>query len=270
MRVCTLLTDFGLRDWYLGVMKGTLLRLAPGTVLVDLGHQVDPGDVATAALLLAASAPVFPEGTVHLAVVDPGVGSSRRMLAARVGGQVCVAPDNGLLDCLLAGATDPAPGARAAPVHAIERPDLYLESAGETFHGRDRFAPVAAALLVGASLESLGPPIDDPVTLGLPPPAFDRGRGRITGRVVHVDRYGNLITDVPVRWIERELLRARVGTLEVRRRATHYAEVDHGEPALVVGSLGTLELALRDQSAAAATGIARGAPVTIDLAAPER
>ena len=270
MSVCTLLTDFGVRDWYAGALKGTLLRLAPGTVLVDLSHEVAPGDIAAASLLLAASLPAFPEGTVHLAVVDPGVGSSRRMLAARVGGQLCVAPDNGLLDPLLAGAAELSSGASPPPVHAVDRLDLHLESPGQTFHGRDRFAPIAAALLQGASLESLGPRIDDAVTLDLPRPSFDRARGRITGRVVHVDRYGNLITDVPARWIDRDLLRARVGSLEVRRRATHYAELERGEPALLVGSLGTLELALRDESAAAATGIPRGAPVILDLEPRER
>ena len=270
MSVCTLLTDFGVRDWYVGAMKGTLLRLAPGTVLVDLSHQVEPGDVAHASLLLAASVPAFAEGTVHLAVVDPGVGSSRRMLAARAGGQLCVAPDNGLLDRLLAEAAELSPGAAPPAVHAVDRPDLYLESPGHTFHGRDRFAPIAAALLQGASLESLGPVVGDAMTLGQPRPEFDRARGRISGHVVHVDHFGNLITDVPARWIERDVRRAQVGELEVRRRATHYAELKRGEPALLVGSLGTLELALRDQSAAAATGIARGAPVVIDLVSRER
>jgi S-adenosylmethionine hydrolase len=255
MGTCTLLTDFGTRDWYVGALKGTLLRLAPATVLVDLTHDLDPGDVHTGALVLAAALPAFPAGTLHLAVVDPGVGSDRRLLAAAVGGQLCVAPDNGLLGSVLAG----------AEVHAVDRPDLYLDAPGDTFHGRDRFAPIAAALLSGASLDSLGPRIDDARTLDLRPPAFDREHGRITGQVVHVDRYGNLVTDVPASWLERDFVRVRVGAVEVRRRATHYAELEPGVLAVLVGSLGTLEVALRDHSAAAVTGVGRGAGVVVEL-----
>ena len=259
MAVCTLLTDFGQRDWYVGALKGTLLRLAPGTLLVDLSHDIEPGDVVAAGVILAAAAPTFPSGTLHLAVVDPGVGSARRMLAARCGdGQICVAPDNGLLTPLLAEAT----------VHGIDRPDLHLEGPGDTFHGRDRFAPVAAALLGGASLESLGPRVDDALRAGAAAPSRAADLGRIEGHVVHVDRYGNLITDVPRHWLGGELVRARVGALVVRRLATHYAELEPGVPALLVGSLGTLEIALRGESAAAATGIVRGDLVTIELARP--
>src|SRR5437588_11052452 len=146
----TLLTDFGSSDYYVAAVKGTVLRLAPGTQLVDISHQVEPGDVAGAAFLLAAAAPAFPTGTVHLAVVDPGVGSRRRILAAETAsGSSLVAPDNGLLTPLLGGAR----------VRAVERGDLYLESPGATFDGRDRFAPVAAFLLRGGAPAELGPEI---------------------------------------------------------------------------------------------------------------
>jgi S-adenosylmethionine hydrolase len=160
------------------------------------------------------------------------------------------------------------PFLEAARVHAIDRPDLYLDAPGQTFHGRDRFAPVAASLLSGAPIESLGPRVDDAVRLEHPAPARSGpGGGRIVGRVIHVDRYGNLVTDVPAEWLGGRLTpRARIGALEVRRVATHYAELERGVLALVVGSLGTLEVALRDDSAATATGCGRGALITLDLA----
>ena len=184
--ILTLLTDFGTADYYVAAVKGTLLRLAPGTTLVDVSHEVPPGDVEAAAFLLAAAASSFPDDTVHLAVVDPGVGSARRMLAVRAASAFFVAPDNGLLTPFLDG---------AIAIRAVERAELFLPSPGQTFHGRDRFAPVAAWLLRGERFEDLGPEIGDPVRL--PAPLPQRDTGRITGRVVHVDRYGNLITDIP-------------------------------------------------------------------------
>jgi S-adenosylmethionine hydrolase len=256
--VCTLTTDFGTRDWYVGALKGTLLRLAPHAVLIDLAHDLAPGDVASAGMVLAGAAFAFPPGTVHLAVVDPGVGSARRMLAARAAEQTFVAPDNGLLTAFLDA---------AAIVHSVERPDLYLESPGDTFHGRDRFAPIAAAVLGGCALESLGPRVHDPVRLTGAKPARDAASGTITGHVVHVDRYGNLVTDVPFSWVRGRLVSARAGRLEARRLATHYAELPAGVLGVLAGSLGTLEIALRDGSAADATGAGRGDAITIEIAA---
>src|SRR5262245_46794668 len=180
-RLLTLLTDFGRDDWYVAAVKGVVLSGAPGTTIVDVAHDVPPGDVETAGFLLAAAAPAFPAGTLHLAVVDPGVGSARRMLAASNAEATFLAPDNGLLTPLLAGSR----------TVSFKRPDLYLPSPGATFHGRDRFAPVAAFLLRGGAVEDLGPEIDDPVRLAVPPPR--REPGLLVGRIVHVDRYGNLV-----------------------------------------------------------------------------
>ena len=267
MAICTLLTDFGTRDWYVGALKGTLLRLAPGVVLVDVTHDLDAGDVAAASFVLAGAALTFPPGTVHLAVVDPGVGSSRRMLAiearptggsggGRGSAHFFVAPDNGLLTPVLRGAI----------AHAVDRPDLYLEGPGQTFHGRDRFAPITAAILRGTALAELGPRIEDAVLLPSPPPRRDDARGRLEGRVVHVDRYGTLVTDIPGSWLRGRLVCARAGSVEIACVATHYAALEAGVAALLVGSLGTIEIAVRDASAALATGIRRGDPVTVELA----
>ena len=255
MPICTLLTDFGSRDWYVGALKGTLLRLAPGVVLVDLTHEIDAGDVTSAGFVLAGAAHTFPPGTVHLAVVDPGVGSARRLLAVESSAHLFVAPDNGLLTPVLEGAV----------VHAVDRPDLYLDEPGQTFHGRDRFAPIAAEILRGKLFTDLGPRIYDAITLPSVPPRRDEAGAMLEGRVVHVDRYGNLVTDLPGAWLRGRLLVARVGAIEVTRVATHYAGLPAGIPALIVGSLGTVEIAVRDASAALATGIRRGDPVIVTL-----
>ncbi|HET9210452.1 MAG TPA: SAM-dependent chlorinase/fluorinase [Thermoanaerobaculia bacterium] len=248
----SLLTDFGTTDYYVAAVKGTILRLAPGTALVDISHEVPPGDIETGSFLLRAAVPSFPEGTVHLAVVDPGVGSRRRMLAVRSGSGLFVAPDNGLLDPFLDG----------AEVRSVERSELFLVSPGQTFHGRDRFAPIAAALLRGERLESLGPEIPDPVRWAATPPR--REPGRISGRVIHVDRYGNLVTDVPAAWLPPGPCRARIGVgNSTSRRASHYAEIPPGEAAMIPGSLGTVELSLNGEDLARAWKIARGAAVGI-------
>ena len=257
----TLLTDFGLNDYYVAAVKGTVLRLAPGTQLVDLSHQVEPGDIAGAAFLLAAAARVFPAGTVHLAVVDPGVGSRRRLLAAETAsGSSLVAPDNGLLTPLLGGAR----------VRAVERTDLYLDSPGATFDGRDRLAPIAAFLLRGGAPAELGPEIDDPVLLDRKPPRQEPGL--LTGAVLHIDRFGNLVTDIPADWLpaplggggkEDQRVAARVGSHTTTRLAGHYEEIPRYEAALLVGSLGTLELAMRGENLARRWGVVPGAAVVV-------
>ena len=260
MPLLTLLTDFGTADYYVATVKGTILRLAPGTELVDVSHEVPPGDVETAAFLLGAAAPSFPEGTVHLAVVDPGVGSGRRILAVRTPGALFVAPDNGLLTPVLDAA-----GAATA-VHSVERSDLFLAGPGQTFHGRDRFAPVAAWLLNGGSAADLGPGIGDARRLAAPPPR--REPGRLSGRVVHVDRYGNLVTDIPASWLPPGPCRAEVaggkpGGQIASTRVGHYAEIPPGEAALLTGSLGTVELSLNGDHLARHWGVLRGAAVTV-------
>lgn len=250
----TLLTDFGSDDYYVAAVKGTVLARAPGATIVDLSHGVAPGDVLGAAFLLAAAAPAFPPGTVHLAVVDPGVGSARRLLAMESGGQAFLAPDNGLLTPFLAA---------ARTVRAAERPDLYRAAPGSTFDGRDRFAPLAAALLAGAAAAALGPEIADAVRLTSPPPR--REANALAGRIVHVDRFGNLVTDIPTEWLAAGRVRAEVGGHAATVRATHYRELPAGEAGVLPGSLGTLELALDGESLARRWNARRGDAVRIVL-----
>jgi hypothetical protein len=225
-------------------------------VLVDVSHEVPAGDVETAAFVLGAAAPSFPDGTVHLAVVDPGVGSGRRILAAHAAGAFFVAPDNGLLTPFLNG----------AEVRSVERRELFLPGAGQTFHGRDRFAPVAAWLLRGEPLAALGPAIADPVRLPASPPY--REDGRIRGRVIHVDRYGNLVTDIPAEWLPAGPCRAEVEGHATSRRVDHYVAIPPGEAAMLTGSLGTLELSLNGGDLARRWEISRGAAVDLTWTEP--
>ena len=272
MSVLTLLTDFGVQDYYVAAVKGTVLRLAPGTTLVDVSHDLPAGDIAGAAFLLGASWRHFPPGSVHLAVVDPGVGSARRMLAVVTPEASFVAPDNGLLTPVLNPPLDAAGSAGAAPaVYAVDRPDLYLPQVGDTFHGRDRFAPIAAYLLRGEPAAELGPRIEDPVRLAGEPPRRQRdpllNTMVLLGTVVHVDRFGNLVTDIPTPWLDRPLHQADVAGHSLRRWVSHYGQLPAGEPGLLPGSLGTLEASLRDDDLAARWQIRRGDPVRITLSA---
>lgn len=269
-RALTLLTDFGTTDYYVAAVKGVLLQRAPGVTLVDLSHDLRAGDVPGAAWLLAAAARWYAPGTVHLAVVDPGVGSERRILAAVASGAYYVAPDNGLLSRVLSG--DPE-----ATIIAVERPDLYLPGPGATFAGRDRFAPVAAFLASGGQLDDLGPVIEDPVRLPIEPPRAegappqpDLPGGRLHGRVDHVDRYGNLITDLPMEWLGEHAITVEVAGRRggsTSLRAGHFAEIPGGQAAALPGSLGTLELAFRDESLAGAWDVRRGDRVTVGFEA---
>ncbi|MCB9544665.1 MAG: SAM-dependent chlorinase/fluorinase [Myxococcales bacterium] len=250
MALVTLLTDFGDADGFVGAMRGVLLSHAPGARLVDVAHHVPRGDVAKAARVLARAAPCFPAGTVHLVVVDPGVGSSRRPVAVAAGHHLFVAPDNGVLGPTLARL--------GGPTAAVEiRVDAASARISSTFHGRDVFAPAAAALVAGASLAALGDALASPlVALPAAPP----------GRVIEVDAYGNLITDVPA----DGPVALQIAGHTLHGPATCYADVALGELVLVRGSEGTLEVAVRDGSAAARLGVGVGAPVACVATPGER
>lgn len=265
MGILTLTTDFSTSDYYVAALRGVVLERAPGTTLVDIVHEVPPGDIATAAFLLAAAVPTFPTHAVHLVVVDPGVGTDRRILAVEAAsGARFVAPDNGVLDAFFDD---------ARRIVAVDRPDLYRDAPGSTFHGRDRFAPVAAALVAESGpfesleVERLGVEIDDPIHLDFPRPSRDDSA--IDGRIRHVDHFGNLVTDIPADWVsppsETSRLEIRVGEHRTLHFVDTYANIPEGEPATLVGSLGTLELSLRGDDLARTWGVARGAPVTIRL-----
>jgi hypothetical protein len=285
MTTLTLLTDFGTADYYVAAMKGVLRRLAPDAALVDVSHDVPAGDVAAAAFLLTAAARWFPAGSVHLAVVDPGVGSVRRILALRAGAAWLVAPDNGLLTPFFDGT--PACWQEAAAesdaeggdleLRQVDATDLFLRGPGATFHGRDRFAPVAAYLARGEEFAALGPLVDDPVRLALEtptcegePPVAGAAGAVLRGRVVHVDRFGNLVTDVPTAWLGGAACRAEVEGRATDLWVSHYEELPTDRPGVLAGSLGTLELSVNGDSLAERWDLGRGARVTVRVASHSR
>lgn len=256
--IVTLTTDFGLRDAYVAEMKGVMLGIARASgqslQLVDVTHEVERHDITEGALALEAAAPFFPTGTVHLAVVDPGVGTARRGLVVAADGHLLVGPDNGLFTPFLA-----AEGWRA---FEIAEADYRLPLVSRTFHGRDLFAPAAAHLALGLDPARLGPPLRDPVRLAWP--EVRAVAGAVAGAVVHADRFGNLITSIHARSVEpldADVL-IRVGGREVPLAGT-YADLPAGRPGALVGSGGRLEIAVREGSAAAVLRARRGTPVVV-------
>lgn len=235
----TLLTDFGTVDGYAAAMKGVIAAIAPDAALDDASHDIPPGDIHAAAWAIARYWRRYPEGTIHLAVIDPGVGGSRRAIAVRAGGRLFVAPDNGLLSRVFLD----APPER---IVALENPRYRAESVSNTFHGRDLFAPAAAHLAAGVPLDDLGPVVTDPVRLRIP--SFVVTPDGIRGEVVHVDRFGNLVTNIPADWASAGTV--RLGRTELGRARRTYGDVAPGEPLALVGSAGLLEVAVRDGSAA--------------------
>lgn len=191
MRVITLTTDFGLRDGYTGVVKGVIWKIAPEVQIADISHQIGPQDVMEGALTLGRAAKYFPEGTIHVGVVDPGVGTGRRPIAARLGSQYFVGPDNGLFTVLLERAEYKHD--KVEVIH-LNQPQFWLSSISNVFHGRDIFAPSAAHLAQGVLLESLGTPINDPLRLNLPVP--QRLADGWRGQVISIDHFGNLSTNL--------------------------------------------------------------------------
>jgi S-adenosylmethionine hydrolase len=242
----TLLSDFGTRDPYVASMKGVILGLNPGAVLVDLSHEVPPQDVKAGALMLAGAAPYFPAGTIHLAVVDPGVGSGRRALAARAGGQFWVGPDNGLFHLAFRGA--PKLTVVSLANHAFFRPRVSA-----TFHGRDIFAPVAAHLSLGVDLDILGPRITDLVSLTFPEPAVTPAM--IRGEIIWVDGFGNLVSNIPAgdlaAWAGEERVELRAGSVQMEGWRRTYGDAAPGEFLALEGSHGFVEIACAMDNAAA-------------------
>jgi S-adenosyl-L-methionine hydrolase (adenosine-forming) len=248
-QLITLLTDFGTSDSYVAEVKGVLLSLAPGAQLVDISHDIEPGDIRAAFFVLSRAWPRFPAGTVHLVVVDPGVGTARRALAAQAAGQHFVAPDNGLLTSLPADA------------RFVSLP--IPTGAAPTFHARDVFAPAAAALASGAALATLGSPVSDPIETLIPSPRLEGSS--IVGEVIHVDRFGTLITNLQPESMSANA-RLVIAGGRVATWGRTFADVRRGKLVALVGSGGTIEIAARDASAAMMTQQGVGAAVRIEPA----
>ena len=241
-----LLTDFGTRDSYVASMKGVIASRCDAAIH-DLTHDIAPQDVVEAAWFLRACERWWSKGTIFVCVVDPGVGTSRRILAIENGGRMFLAPDNGLLTFI-----------DAQTIVSVENESLFLPNGSTTFHGRDRFAPVAAAIANGMPIGELGPKIDDIIKIGYTPPAY--GNDVVTGTIIAVDRFGNAVTDVERARIPFERFTLHVHYAHISRVATTYGG---SEPFVIVGSAGTLEISIGHASAADVLHLRRGDRVEI-------
>lgn len=271
--IVTLTTDFGTEDPYVGVMKGVILGINPQAQLVDLTHAVSSQQVLQGSFLLATAFRYFPPGTIHLAVVDPGVGSARRALAVQAGEYFFVAPDNGLLSHGLAElglrcsrrGKSPAPTALKPGMRAVSLTNsrFWLHPVSSTFHGRDIFAPVAAHLSRGVRLEELGEEVSSLLLCPLRRPQRLRD-GVLLGQVLHIDRFGNVVTDIRAEDLPAEPLTIVAGGRSIGGLSSSYVEAV-GEAALlaIMGSAGYLEVSAHNASAAALLGVSLGDPVRI-------
>ncbi len=273
-----LTTDFGLADPYVGVMKGVILRINPNAALIDLTHLVQPQNVRQGAFLLGNSHRFFPQGSIHVAVVDPGVGTDRRALLLETPTARFVAPDNGLLSCVVGEYLDGAPelpGRVTAPPHVsvyhLTNPDYWLQPLSRTFHGRDVFAPVAAHISRGVPPDELGVRANDIAWLPIPRPLADGNM--LSGEVVYADHFGNLVTNIT----GEELGDSPNVDVQVAGRTIHgLSRTFHDGPGhssgpadliALVGSLGYLEIAVPDGNAAAVLGVGAGEQVSAFRAA---
>lgn len=242
MPIITLTTDFGLQDWFVGTMKGVILGINPRACVVDITHGMPAGDIRAGAFAMLANCRFFPKRTVHVAVVDPGVGGDRKAIAVKTADYLFVGPDNGVLSFVLAHQ-------QIKSIRRLENREYLLAPISHTFHGRDIFAPVAAHLSRGVPLHKLGPPQNDFIRIPWPEPQFERDV--VEGEVVYLDRFGNAITN-----IENASLPAAgkcsiwLGRRQVARVQAFYQSVSKGKAVGVRGSSGFLEIAVNGGSAA--------------------
>ena len=276
--VITLLTDFGSQDSYVAAMKGVVLSIAPSAMLVDITHSMPPQDVYAAAFTLGASHAFFPRGTIHVVVVDPGVGTQRRALLLQTPDALFLAPDNGVLTYVVEAFRDTHPNTAPtghlsippppvsvpvpAPLRAytLANKALFRPQISQTFHGRDIFAPVAAHLSLGVLPEEVGPLVAEITVFALPHPQHNQDRS-LTGTIIHLDKFGNLITNLKSEALPKGDLEVIVGGRTIRGLRTSYE--GGGELLAIVGSSGYLEIASEKGSAAQLLRIGRWSPVQV-------
>ena len=260
--IVTLTTDFGLQDHFVGTLKGVILGIAPDAEVVDISHSVQPYDVLDGALTIAQAYSYFPAGTVHLVVVDPGVGTTRRPIIASTERHHFVGPDNGVLSLVYARE-------ERLHVHQISSEHYFLQPVSKTFHARDIFAPVAAYLAKNVDTQKFGDEIEDFVRFSLPRPKAGND-GNLRGVVLKADRFGNLITniapqDAPLVFDMGAHFKLIAGKREITQLRTTYAEGAPGEVFAILGSMGYLELAANRASAAQLLGTGKGTEVILSL-----
>ena len=265
MSILTLLTDFGTKDAYAGIMKGVILSIAPSAVIVDITHHIDPQDIIQAAVVIKSSYGYFPQGTVHVVVVDPGVGSDRGIVALDLMGHIFLAPDNGVLTLVMdQGNID--------SLIRVENPRYFLTPVSRTFHGRDIFAPVAAHLCGGMEITKLGPPLDPQhlTRLNIDKPRLS-GTDRLVGTVVCFDGFGNCISNIDETHLKDinavgsgRTLEIKIGNTSINGLSSSYADTKMRQPLAIMGSFGYLEIALNQGNARRTLGISKGDPVILE------
>lgn len=253
-KIITLTTDFGLSDPYVASMKGVILSINPKADIVDITHDIPPQDVIAAALALKACVPYFPTGSIHVAVVDPGVGGSRRAIVARNKRTYFVGPDNGILTEFLDG----------ADVHEITSKRFVLKNVSNTFHGRDIFAPAAAHLSKGALIKQFGPKVSDPVLTPLPE-LKKQGRDYV-GEIISIDRFGNLVTNIPGELLHKgKKAVVSIRNKRIAKTVKSYSEAKRGELVAIVGSLGLIEISASMADAAKKLKAKKGDKVALKI-----
>ncbi len=243
-KLITLTTDFGTADGYVASMKGVILSISPHCKIVDITHDIEPQQVLPAAIVLITSIDYFPPGTIHIAVIDPGVGSDRQLLAVRANQQIFLAPDNGLLGFVIEKY-------QAQEIRSIENKSLFLPVVSDTFHGRDILSPVGAHLAEGVPFEDVGPVVEEFQSSLFPRPVVESGAVR--GQIIYRDRFGNLMTNISksdLLHLESSSILVRTGYTEVKGLSKAYSDVAKGELLCLFGSADFLEVALREGSAA--------------------
>ena len=270
MSIISLLTDFGTEDEYTGIMKGVIYSINPSARIVDITHNLEPQDIVQAAYVIASSYRYFPPGTVHIIVVDPGVGSNRAIIAFEKDDHVFLAPDNGVLTLIL----------KDDPIRVairVENPDFFLKPVSRTFHGRDIFAPVGAHISKGLNIKKLGTPVsrDEIKQIDIPVPKFI-DKTAVIGNIISIDRFGNLITNISLHDLKNILKTSSTNKIEIIAGETrisglsmNYSSVQPQQPLAVIGSRGYLEIAINQGSAKYILGTQKGDSVKIRTVKPE-
>jgi S-adenosylmethionine hydrolase len=257
--IITLTTDFGYADPFVGIMKGAISCITPNLQIVDLNHGIAPQDIRAAALTLAASVDYFPQGTIHVAVVDPGVGSERRPILIHSAGQYFVGPDNGVFSFALKDK-------QSLLIVHLSNEAYFLQPKSRTFHGRDIFAPVAAHLAAGVPVAEFGAPSKDWVSL--PWPVVERAGAAIVGEVLYIDRFGNLLTNIHERdlaGVAEEKIRVHLNEVKIQGLAQNYAAGDRKTYIALINSWGLVEIASYNDSAASRSEARIGDQVRVEL-----
>jgi hypothetical protein len=284
-KIVTLTTDFGSNGPYVGALKGALLSVDPGAVIVDITHEIEPGNIAEGAFVLAGAYSAFPSGTVHVGVVDPGVGTKRKAVLIETEKYCFVGPDNGLFSYLFSGTlSEPFSNDPILKRINITENKYFGSSVSATFHGRDIFAPVAAHLGLGVKPEAFGPALDSVVTLPAPKPSFAKGAdgstlageatlmSALSGEIIYIDRFGNCITNIKeadidsyFQGVEPARLKVVVKSVEMSGLCRTYGDCSRGGPVALIGSSGFLEVAIAGGNGAKEFGVAKGEAVMVCL-----